>query len=60
MCEFLLEKGARVDITDKKGLKPMDFARRHNKHQIIDILIKYGASPPVNKKPKASNKKPPP
>jgi len=31
LTDFLLKKGARLDITDKKGYNPISWAKRLNK-----------------------------
>jgi len=38
-------------------LTPINFAVRYNKNHIKELLIKYGATPPVNQKQKAISAK---
>lgn len=46
VAEYLLQRGAKTNIVDKKGLGLVQFARRQNKPAFIDLLVKYGAQPP--------------
>lgn len=48
VAEYLIQSGANVNIADKKGITPTALAKRSNKGQIIDILVKYGAAPLVD------------
>lgn len=50
-----------MNIADKKGITPTALAKRSNKGQIIDILVKYGAAPLVdpNQKKTGGKKQPP-
>ena len=54
VVEYLIQNGANVNITDKKGITPTTLAKRSNKGQILDILVKYGAAPLID--PNQKNK----
>ena len=45
ICEYLLKNNARVNIQDKKSISPIQWAKSKNKHQMIDLLVQYGATP---------------
>lgn len=57
MLEYLLELGVNLEIQDKKGSTPINFAIRYNKQNIKEMLIKAGATPPPDNKGKKFNKK---
>ena len=38
---------------DKKQVTPLQFAKRNNKHQIVELLLANGATPPTDAKKKA-------
>jgi ankyrin repeat protein len=50
VVEFLLNSGANISTVDKKGQTPMQWAKRFNKQQIIDLLVQHGAQPPPDSK----------
>jgi ankyrin repeat protein len=62
VIEYLIQHGANVNMIDKKGITPTALAKRSNKGQIIDLLVKHGAPPLVdpNQKIKGGKKQPPP
>ena len=35
---------------DKKQVTPLQFAKRNNKHQIVELLLANGATPPTDAK----------
>lgn len=39
MVEYLLKKGINISHEDKRGQNPSAFAKKHNKNQIVDLLI---------------------
>ena len=52
VIEHLLLSGANIQNADKRGQTPINYAVRHNKNHLKDLLIKFGATPPVNQKQK--------
>ena len=44
MAEFLLDNGAYVDVRDKSGLSPLDYAAIHNNQDLVSLLLDYGAT----------------
>ena len=44
MAEFLLDAGAYVDVRDKAGLAPLDYAVMNNNVELVKLLLDYGAS----------------
>ena len=44
MAEFLLDNGAYVDVRDKSGLSPLDYAAVHNNQELVSLLLDYGAA----------------
>lgn len=56
-----MKLGVNLENQDKRGQTPINFAVRHNKNNIKELLIKYGAIAPQNNKQKGqSAKKQPP
>lgn len=51
MVEYLLKKGINIKHEDKRGQNPSAFAKKHNKNQIVDLLIQHGAVISEKKKP---------
>ena len=43
ICEFLLERGAGVNLKDKAGATPLHSSTYYGYRSICEILIKYGA-----------------
>lgn len=43
MVEFLLKKGINIQHEDKRGQTPSTFAKKHNKNQIVELLMQNGA-----------------
>ena len=43
MLNWLIEAGANVQLRDKGGYEPLDFACMNNDMEIIEILIEHGA-----------------
>ena len=43
MVEFLLKNGINILHEDKRGQTPAAFAKRHNKNQIVELLIQHGS-----------------
>jgi ankyrin repeat protein len=52
VLEYLLANNINVNNTDTRGQTPINFAVRYNKTYIKELLIKHGATPPVNQKQK--------
>lgn len=52
IIEWLLQNGVNINNQDKRGMSPINFAVRHNKNHLKDLLVKFGATPPVNQKQK--------
>lgn len=51
VCRILVDAGADVNITDKKGVQPINLALKNKKSDVVDLLIARGASLPASKKP---------
>jgi ankyrin repeat protein len=45
MVEYLIQQGVSITVADKKGITPVQWAKRYNKNQIKDLLIQHGALP---------------
>eukprot|EP00826_Nyctotherus_ovalis_P029415 TRINITY_DN2323_c0_g1_i6.p1 TRINITY_DN2323_c0_g1~~TRINITY_DN2323_c0_g1_i6.p1 ORF type:complete len:273 (+),score=79.25 TRINITY_DN2323_c0_g1_i6:521-1339(+) len=45
LCELLINKGALVDKYDKKQQTPYHLARKNNRIAVMELLVKYGATP---------------
>ena len=59
VLKYLLELGVNSQLVDNRGHSPMNMCMRHNKTQMKEMLIKYGApAPPPPNKPKKEDKKP--
>jgi adenylate kinase family enzyme/ankyrin repeat protein len=43
-CQFLLERGARINRSDRWGGSPLDDAQRHQQAEVIALLKLYGAT----------------
>jgi ankyrin repeat protein len=43
MVEYLLKKGINISHEDKRSQTPIQFAKKHNKNQIVDLLLQHGA-----------------
>ena len=50
VCRILLDNGAEVNVTDKKGSQPITQAHKLKKTEVVDLLIERGATPPASKK----------
>jgi len=57
MVEMLLKQGANINNQDKRGQTPINFAVRHNKHNLKDLLVQFGATPPLPSKSKGAASK---
>lgn len=44
-CRLLLEAGADVDSLNDQGQSPLGVALRHRQHEVVDVLMEYGAHP---------------
>ncbi len=44
MVEYLLSRGIDVNVKDNKGTTPIEYAKRLNKQQIVDLLLQHGAN----------------
>jgi len=44
LCEFLLNKGARINRSDRWGGSPLDDAYRHGHLQVVELLQSRGAT----------------
>ena len=50
MAEYLLEVGADVEIRDKSGLSPLDYAVTNSNTPLIHLILDYGAKVKRNNK----------
>jgi ankyrin repeat protein len=58
MVEYLIHKGVNLKHEDKKGLTPSHWAKKHNKQQLLELLLQHGAVAVTdNKKSKTGSKK---
>lgn len=58
MVEYLIHKGVNLKHEDKKGLTPSHWAKKHNKQQLLDLLLQHGAVAVTDsKKSKSGSKK---
>jgi uncharacterized protein len=48
VVEALIDYGAKLDTTDKKGINVIQWTKRLKKDQIMDLLVKRGAQPLVD------------
>lgn len=44
ICKFLMDKGARINRSDRWGGSPLDDAHRHRHAEVIALLKQYGAT----------------
>jgi len=42
MCKFLIDKGADLQMEDKKGMTPTHWANKHNQVEILNLLLDNG------------------
>ena len=45
MVKFLIDKGADLQMEDKKGVTPTLYAKKQNKPEIMNLLLQNGAAP---------------
>lgn len=45
MVKFLIDKGADLQMEDKKGVTPSLYAKKQNKLEILNLLLQSGAAP---------------
>lgn len=45
MVEFLIKKGVDLKTEDKKSMTPTHFANKHNKKEILELLLQNGGVP---------------
>ena len=55
VIEWLLEKGIDLKTEDKKRMTPTHWAKRHNKQQILELLLQNEGVPLDAKKNPAKN-----
>ncbi len=51
--EYMIKQGVNIMHQDKKQVTPLQFAKRSNKHQIVELLLANGATPPADAKKKS-------
>jgi ankyrin repeat protein len=61
MCKFLIDKGANLQMEDKKGMAPTHWAKKQNRTEILNLLLERGGAPlgdgrrpNPNRRPKAA------
>ena len=45
MVDFLLKKGVDLATEDKKNMTPTHWANKHNKREILELLLANGGVP---------------
>ncbi|KAM9765168.1 protein TANC1-like [Menidia menidia] len=50
MCVFLLERGAGLEIPNRRGMVPLLSAAKHGHAQVAELLVKHGADVGVSDK----------
>ena len=45
MVDFLIKKGVDLKTEDKKNMTPTHFANKHNKKEILELLLANGGEP---------------
>ena len=45
MCQFLISKGANLQMEDKKGMAPTQWAKKQNKPALLNLLLESGGLP---------------
>ena len=45
MVKFLIDKGANLQMEDKKGVTPTMYAKKQNKQEILNLLLENGGAP---------------
>jgi len=50
LCEILIKKGTKVDITDEDGYTPLQKAVQYKKYKTAKLLIKHNANPKLKNK----------
>ncbi|XP_022623962.1 protein TANC1-like [Seriola dumerili] len=50
MCAFLLERGAGLELPNRRGMVPLLSATKHGHTQIVELLLKQGADINVSDK----------
>lgn len=48
LTKLLIQKGANVNLADKKGTSPLQLVARNGDSECVDLMIKHGAN--VNQK----------
>jgi len=60
MCKFLIDKGADLQMEDKKGMTPTHWARKLNQAEVLNLLMENGGvslEATTTKRPAGANKK---
>ena len=60
MVKFLIDKGANLQTTDKKGLTPSLWAKKLNKTEILNLILESGGVLGDQRRPKGEIKRPVP
>ncbi|XP_033478366.2 protein TANC1-like [Epinephelus lanceolatus] len=50
VCAFLLERGAELEIANRRGMVPLLSAAKHGHTQVAELLLKHNADINVNEK----------
>ena len=45
MVDFLIKKGSDLKTEDKKNMTPTHWANKHNKKEILELLLANGGVP---------------
>jgi len=45
MVKFLIDRGANLQIEDKKGMSPTHWAKKWNQIEILNLLLENGGVP---------------
>ena len=57
MVKFLIDKGANLQMEDKKGMTPTHWAKKQNQMEILTLLLENGGVPLDAKKAVNQSKK---
>lgn len=52
-CKFILENGGIANHVDNKKQTPLNWAKKHNKKDVIELLQSYTSNKPREKEPKS-------
>ena len=55
MVKFLIDRGTNLQLEDKKGMTPTHWAKKHNRPEIMNLLLEHGGAPITERRKPATS-----